>query len=193
MLNTITLSLLRVNPEKGTSAQGEITLQPGETCQEWQFDGAVFRAEYRTTGRKRHISIQLARGNGHPGIHITNIPRWAAEGGGTITQTTGDLTFPAVGWFDRAAKRSCCLLFPQRNRFGNYGVILKEDCAEKCFSLTITSPVYREKRQGMCCQLPSEDSPAMLMPGDEFTFELLYDEEIALSIPELFRYGDFFC
>lgn len=98
---------------------------------------------------------------------VTDIPRLSKEGDGQIQLRSGDMTTPAVGYYDPRAREGV-LLYTRHLVHGDYtGVEIWErgDRAE----LAVTAPAVREEKKYFFGDLPDGSGfyPTMDMPSDD--------------------------
>ena len=98
---------------------------------------------------------------------VTDIPRLSKEGDGQIQLRSGDMTTPAVGYYDPRAREGV-LLYSRHLVHGDYtGVEIWErgDRAE----LAVTAPAVREEKKYFFGDLPDGSGfyPTMDMPSDD--------------------------
>ena len=121
-----------------------------------------------------------------PPITITDLPRLNPdEGICKLEQTTGDLATPAMGFFSAKRKKAVWLLTEQGTAFGNSGLTV-EQTSDGRFTLSITAPALRERRQTMAAQVPSDDRAPDWQAGNEITLRARLDLQSARRLQELF-------
>ena len=162
---------------------------------EWRVENYLLLPAAVYDGNRTEIRAESYPPQNAPGVvevnpptHTSHLPHFNPGGGGVIEQTTGDLSFPGIGFFDSAAGTSRWILTPCRNRYGNYGYRLEERPEKQEFFIAITSPVYRRFRQTYCRPVPAEDVPILWKEGETIEFELQFSERSGQGIPDLFHH-----
>ena len=123
-----------------------------------------------------------------PPLHTSHIAHFDRNGGGVIEQTTGDVSFPGVGYYSPGKGISCWYLTPCRNELGNYGYTLTENTAGRELIFVVNSPVYRRWHQLICRPVPANDPAGSLNCGDKISFDFRIFCREADSISCLFNH-----
>ena len=103
---------------------------------------------------------------------VSDIPRLNInEGPSAFQQRSGDMSTPAVGYFNPAEKKCFWMLMGQGNSRGDYGIDMEENNSRTKASITITSPVLRELHSYFIADnaAPTNDNPANFVAGDTLT------------------------
>lgn len=105
---------------------------------------------------------------------ITDVPRLSKNGDSIVQLSSGDMAVPCAGFLRQNSKTGFLLFWNQKNRFGDFGLTVKEYPDKKTADFIITSPCVREKtKYGMCTtKEKSDDKPADFKLGDIITFNL---------------------
>ncbi|WP_158798276.1 hypothetical protein [Pedobacter sp. L105] len=106
-----------------------------------------------------------------------------------IQLRTGDMSTPAIGFYDPAAKCAFWMLTPQGTKLGDSGIGVAEDSSRTHAEITYTAPVVREKYRYYISDshAPSRDQGASFNTGDSVVLMVRVYHDSCASIPDLFR------
>lgn len=98
---------------------------------------------------------------------VTDIPRLPKEGDGQIQLRSGDMTTPAVGYYDPRAREGV-LLYTRHLVHGDYTGVEIWERGDRA-SLAVTAPAVREEKKYFFGDLPDGSGfyPTMDMPSDD--------------------------
>lgn len=100
---------------------------------------------------------------------VSDIPRLNInEGPSRIQQRTGDMSTPAIGFFDPVQKKGFWLLTNQASGKIDNGIDIEESATRNNATISITAPVVREQFSYFIADntVPSKDTPANFIKGD---------------------------
>lgn len=100
---------------------------------------------------------------------VSDIPRLNInEGVSRIQQRSGDMSTPAIGYYNPAAKKGFWLLTNQASTKEDNGIDIEENNSRTKASITITAPVVREQFSYFIADntAPSKDKPGNFSKGD---------------------------
>lgn len=111
---------------------------------------------------------------------ITDIPRLSKEGDGQIQLRSGDMTTPAVGFYDPEARMGT-LLYGKHMVHGDYTGVEIWERGEGA-KLSVTAPAVREEKKYFFGDLPDGSGfwPTMDMPSDDTGRWFSAGEEVTL-------------
>ncbi len=101
---------------------------------------------------------------------ITDVPRLnISEGPSRVQLIAGDMSTPAIGFYDPSTKQGFWLLTDQNTPLGDNGLGIEESPNRDRAYITLTAPHVREKFKYHLCttKQPSDDRGADFEPGDE--------------------------
>ncbi len=100
---------------------------------------------------------------------VSDIPRLNInDGPSRIQQRSGDMTTPAIGFFDSLQKKGFWLLTNQASGKIDNGIDIEESATRNNATISITAPVVREQFSYFIADntAPSKDKPANFTKGD---------------------------
>lgn len=116
---------------------------------------------------------------------ITDIPRLAPDGSGEIAVTTGDVSVPCMGFFDRSTKRGVLVFTTQGTSHGNFGLTYRREGAD--IVLTVTAPhLRRDVMYRWPFLVPSDDVPATFLAGERVDIPYQVYDFACADIPAYF-------
>lgn len=124
-------------------------------------------------------------------ILISDQPRLNfRDGYSRIQERSGAMSLPSIGFHSPGNQQGFWLCFKQANEFGDYGVDIEENKGRTKATISLTSPVVREKyRHSMTRmdEIPSTDQPAHFKQGDVCTFSFIISSFASADVQSLFN------
>ncbi|MGM9803402.1 MAG: hypothetical protein ACI308_04415 [Muribaculaceae bacterium] len=160
----------------------------------WSRDNYLLLPAYVYNGNRFHVETEgycapfptSYYHNAQAPLLFSNSPRLSEDvAPGKIEGLTGNMATPALCFYSPAHKQGCIILFEQRSRFGNYGVIVEENDKQNRATMVISAPGVRELAAGFGSFAPSGDSAAVWKGGDSLRMHVRIYRFGAKGIPDL--------
>ena len=121
-------------------------------------------------------------------ITTTNILHLNSDGSpAKVEMLTSNCSTPMLGFYNPDKKRAFLVLTDQGTRFGNSGMFIEENIANKQGTFVISAPGVREERYVMCGRAASGDVAADWKAGDEINLKLRVYNTAVKDIPDFFE------
>ena len=122
---------------------------------------------------------------------VSDVPRLSIDDGPSqISDRSGAMSTPSIGFFSPHFGEGFWMLFPQRCHLGDFGCSISENRSRDKATFRIAAPVVREQYKYRITdnQFPSDDRAPDLQPGDQVEIPFHLHFFVCPSVQHLFDY-----